>query len=114
VLGDMGELGPDAPALHREVGAAARAAGLECLLATGELSRETVAGFGGGGEHFASHTALIDALRRCVTPGTTVLVKGSRFMRMEQVVEALAADSPAGGGPAAMPRTPRKEATPCC
>jgi len=120
VLGDMGELGPDAPTLHREVGEAARAAGLECLLATGELSRETVAGFGAGGEHFASHADLIAALHQRLTADTTALVKGSRFMRMEQVVEALAAKSTGSGGPtsgggsAATPRGARKEATPCC
>jgi len=120
VLGDMGELGPDAPALHREVGAAARAAGLEHLLAAGELSHETVAGFGTGGEHFASHAALIEALRGRLTTDTTVLVKGSRFMRMEQVVEALAVPSAdtraptSGGGSATTPRSAHKEATPCC
>ncbi len=111
VLGDMGELGPDAPQLHREVGEAARAAGLECLLATGELSRQTVEGFGAGGEHFASHADLIAALRSRLAAGTTVLVKGSRFMRMEQVVEALLA--PTAGG-AAAPGISRKEAAACC
>jgi UDP-N-acetylmuramoyl-tripeptide--D-alanyl-D-alanine ligase len=120
VLGDMGELGPDAPALHREVGEAARAAGLECLFATGELSRETVAGFGPGGEHFASHIALIDALRGRLVTDVTVLVKGSRFMRMEQVIEALTAPGtsacgPAsGGGSATTLHSALKETTSCC
>ena len=120
VLGDMGELGPDAPALHRAVGEAARTAGLESLLAVGELSRHTVAGFGAGGEHFASHAALIDALRMRLTPDTTVLVKGSRFMRMEQVVEALAAPAEgpatlaAATGSAAAPGIIRKEGAACC
>ena len=120
VLGDMGELGPDAPTLHREVGEAARAAGLERLLATGELSRETVAGFGAGGEHFASHAALIDALRGRLAPDVTVLVKGSRFMRMEQVIEALTVSGASncgptsGGGATATSPSARKEATPCC
>ncbi|MBU3693490.1 MAG: UDP-N-acetylmuramoyl-tripeptide--D-alanyl-D-alanine ligase [Rhodocyclaceae bacterium] len=114
VLGDMGELGPDEAALHREVGAAARAAGLECLLVTGELSRHMVAGFGAGAEHFASHAALIDALRARLTPATTALVKGSRFMRMEQVVEALAAPADDGAtGSAIAPGITRKEAA-CC
>jgi len=119
VLGDMGELGPDGPALHREIGAAARAAGLECLLATGDLSCHTVAGFGDGGQHFGSHAGLIKALRAQISPSATVLVKGSRFMHMEQVVEALAV---ADGAPAAAervrggvaaPRMARKEAA-CC
>jgi len=110
VLGDMGELGAEAPALHHAVGEAARAAGLECLLATGELSRQTVAGFGAGGEHFASHDALVEALQRRLTADATVLVKGSRFMRMEQVVAALQA--PATGGGAA--RGAGKESAACC
>ena len=113
VLGDMGELGPDAPTMHREVGEVARAAGIDCLLATGELSRQTVAGFGPGGEHFASHADLIAALRAHLTANSTVLVKGSRFMRMEQVVEALtAARSPTGS--AAAPGITRKETAACC
>jgi UDP-N-acetylmuramoyl-tripeptide--D-alanyl-D-alanine ligase len=115
VLGDMGELGSDGPALHREVGAAARAAGLECLLATGGSSRETVAGFGPGGEHFVSHAELIATLRDRITADATVLVKGSRFMRMEQVVDALV--GPAGaasGGTVAAPGITRKEAAACC
>jgi UDP-N-acetylmuramoyl-tripeptide--D-alanyl-D-alanine ligase len=120
VLGDMGELGPDAPALHREVGEAARAAGLECLFATGELSRETVAGFGPGGEHFASHIALIDALRGRLVTDVTVLVKGSRFMRMEQVIEALTAPGTSacgptsGGGSATTLHSALKETASCC
>jgi UDP-N-acetylmuramoyl-tripeptide--D-alanyl-D-alanine ligase len=117
VLGDMGELGPDEAELHREIGEAACAAGLKSLLATGELSRHTVAGFGAGAEHFASHAALIDALRARLTPATTVLVKGSRFMRMEQVVEALAAPTAdhiaTATGSATAPGITRKEAA-CC
>ena len=114
VLGDMGELGSNGPALHREVGAAARAAGLESLLTTGTLSRETVASFGPGGEHFASHAELVAALRDRLTPDTTVLVKGSRFMRMEQVVDALVAPTSAASGGAAAPGITRKEAAACC
>lgn len=120
VLGDMGELGPDAAAMHHEVGAAARAAGLETLFALGELSQQTVTGFGTGGAHFGSHAELIDALRERLTPNTTVLVKGSRFMRMEQVVDALTAPAGAMVSPKAMasgagqtPRNPRKESA-CC
>jgi len=119
VLGDMGELGPDGPALHREIGVAARTAGLECLLATGDLSRHAVAGFGDGGQHFGSHAGLIEALRARTPPSATVLVKGSRFMHMEQVVEALAeaAAAPAaakpGRGGVASRRIACKEAA-CC
>lgn len=90
VLGDMGELGDDAPALHRSVGEAASAAGLERLMATGELSQHTVDGFGSGGTWFASVDELTEALADQVHRNSVVLVKGSRAARMERVVEALA------------------------
>jgi UDP-N-acetylmuramoyl-tripeptide--D-alanyl-D-alanine ligase len=84
VLGDMGEVGPQGPAFHREIGAYAREKGLSRLLALGESSVHAVEGFGKGGEHFADVEALVRSI-----DGRTVLVKGSRFMRMERVVAAL-------------------------
>jgi len=92
VLGDMGELGADAPAMHADVGAFARQCGIETLMATGELSRETVAAFGAAGAHFADIEGLVAALLSRLEGGTSVLVKGSRFMRMERVVAALVPD----------------------
>ena len=92
VLGDMGELGAGAAAMHREVGEFARRHGIERLYAMGELSRETVAAFGSDAAHFDSHDALVAALLPQLAPQTTVLVKGSRFMRMERVVEKLVPD----------------------
>ncbi|MDH4093968.1 MAG: UDP-N-acetylmuramoyl-tripeptide--D-alanyl-D-alanine ligase [Betaproteobacteria bacterium] len=89
VLGDMGEVGEQGPAFHREVGAYARERGIGALLALGEASREAVAAFGGGGRHFESPQALAAAL----PAAGTVLVKGSRFMRMERVVAALTGDA---------------------
>ena len=90
VLGDMGELGDEAPALHIEVGEQARRAGVEHLLTLGELSAAAAQAFGGGGKHFRELDALCSALDALITPDTTVLVKGSRFMRMERVVERFA------------------------
>ena len=87
VLGDMGEVGDQGVAFHREVGAYARAAGVDRLLGVGELAQHAVAAFGAGGEHFDSVGTLAEALH--AGPGVTVLVKGSRFMRMERVVAAL-------------------------
>jgi UDP-N-acetylmuramoyl-tripeptide--D-alanyl-D-alanine ligase len=87
VLGDMGEVGDQGVAFHREVGAYARAAGVDRLLGVGDLAQHAVAAFGAGGEHFVSVEALAGALH--AGPRVTVLVKGSRFMRMERVVSAL-------------------------
>jgi UDP-N-acetylmuramoyl-tripeptide--D-alanyl-D-alanine ligase len=87
VLGDMGEVGDQGVAFHREVGAYARAAGVDRLLAAGDLAQHAAAAFGSGGEHFTTVAALAAALH--AEPGVTVLVKGSRFMRMERVVSAL-------------------------
>lgn len=89
VLGDMGELGDDAPRLHREVGERVKQAGVSRLFATGGLSRNTVDGFGDDGEWFSSVEALTATLAPALAADISVLVKGSRFMRMERVVDAL-------------------------
>jgi len=91
VLGDLGELGPQAGALHRELGAAARDAGIDTLHAVGRLSAEAVAGFGNGARHFADQEALISALSSELGNGDLVLVKGSRAAAMERVADALCA-----------------------
>ncbi|GAB6047459.1 UDP-N-acetylmuramoyl-tripeptide--D-alanyl-D-alanine ligase [Methyloparacoccus murrellii] len=95
VLGDMGEVGNQGPAFHAEIGGYARERGLETLLALGEQTRAAVAAFGGPAEHCAGIETLIEAARRLSGPGATLLVKGSRFMRMERVVEALCGDGAA-------------------
>ncbi|MDG4596208.1 MAG: UDP-N-acetylmuramoyl-tripeptide--D-alanyl-D-alanine ligase [Candidatus Contendobacter sp.] len=95
VLGDMRELGPAADALHAHSGREAKNAGFERLYALGEHSRVAVAAFGTGGLHFESVDALVADLDRDLQQGgepTVVLVKGSRGMRMERVVAALAAN----------------------
>ena len=89
VLGDMAELGDTARALHERAGEYACAAGIEHLYALGELSAVTVAKFGKRARHFTDRGALIDALSPLVRSGTTVLVKGSRVMRMEEIVGAI-------------------------
>jgi UDP-N-acetylmuramoyl-tripeptide--D-alanyl-D-alanine ligase len=97
VLGDMGELGPDEVALHRSVGEEIRAAGVSRLLATGPLSRHAVEAFGTGGEWFDSVEHLIERLQGSPVAATNVLVKGSRYMRMERVIHALGAPADDGG-----------------
>ena len=91
VLGDMGELGEDAAQFHREIGITARELGIERLYALGELSRQAVAEFGKGAAHFDDVDGLLAVLKNGMDAQTTVLVKGSRFMKMERVVQACAA-----------------------
>jgi UDP-N-acetylmuramoyl-tripeptide--D-alanyl-D-alanine ligase len=88
-LGDMGELGADGEALHREVGVLARRAGVERLYAVGSLARLAADAFGAGGLYFADQTGLLAALRAELAPPVTLLVKGSRSAGMERVVQAL-------------------------
>jgi UDP-N-acetylmuramoyl-tripeptide--D-alanyl-D-alanine ligase len=90
VLGDMGELGNDAAQFHREIGIAARELGIESLYAMGALSAQAVAEFGAGAAHFADVEGLLAVLKNKLDAQTTVLVKGSRFMKMERVVQACA------------------------
>ena len=89
VLGDMMELGDDAPGMHRAVGEAARDCGIDRLFAIGELSRNTVEGFGEHASWYRTADALIDDLSAALSSSVNVLVKGSRSMRMEVIVEAL-------------------------
>jgi len=89
VLGDMGELGTEAPRMHAEIGAYAKQAGVDALLTLGEMSEQMVAAFGDDARRYASPEALADALLPQLHAGVTVLVKGSRFMKMERVVGLL-------------------------
>ncbi|TAK90567.1 MAG: UDP-N-acetylmuramoyl-tripeptide--D-alanyl-D-alanine ligase [Burkholderiaceae bacterium] len=89
VLGDMGEVGDQGPQFHREIGAYARSKGIDVLLATGPLMRDAVATCGGQAQHFEQIEDLIACVQPLVQPGMTVLIKGSRFMRMERVVQTL-------------------------
>ncbi|MFC4622847.1 UDP-N-acetylmuramoyl-tripeptide--D-alanyl-D-alanine ligase [Comamonas nitrativorans] len=94
VLGDMGEVGDQGPAFHAEVGASARAAGIDKLIALGPQSQGAVAAFGPAGWHGSDMAAVQVAVQAAVQAGAaSVLVKGSRSMRMEQVVQALQAAS---------------------
>lgn len=100
VLGDMGELGADAAALHAEAGRQARAAGVTRLYAVGDLARAAVVAFNGPGAAFDSTEDLMTALRGELYGPLHILVKGSRRMRMERVVAALLQEGqiPAGEG----------------
>lgn len=92
VLGDMGELGADAEALHAAVGEHARASGIDRLFTLGRIARAAAAAFGDGATHFDNLDDLLATLGTQLPADLTVLVKGSRSMRMERVVAALSAD----------------------
>jgi murE/murF fusion protein len=85
VLGDMGEVGDNGPEMHREVGAYARERGIEHLLTLGEATRESARAFGASGVMGTSAEQLCETL--CALSAKSVLVKGSRFMRMERIVK---------------------------
>lgn len=92
VLGDMLELGPSSPQLHREVGRQASRAGVSHVFALGENAVETVAGVREGGawaQAYDTVETLCADLERTLAPGDFVLVKGSRGMKMERVVAHL-------------------------
>ncbi len=89
VLGDMGEVGDQGPEFHQEVGAYAASRGVERLLTLGDLARHASAAFGAGAEHFSDIQDLIRTAQAGLGPNATVLVKGSRFMKMERVVTQL-------------------------
>ncbi len=92
VLGDMKELGPDEVELTRACGADIRQAGISRLFAMGELAEAACDGFGDGAIRFPDHDALVAALVAELGAGVNILVKGSRSMAMERVVEPLLAD----------------------
>ncbi|MCP1726102.1 UDP-N-acetylmuramoyl-tripeptide--D-alanyl-D-alanine ligase [Natronospira proteinivora] len=88
LLGDMGELGEGAEAAHRDAGEWIQAAGVERLFTLGELAGLAGARFQGG-SHFQTRAALIDTLAEELHEDVTLLIKGSRSMGLEQVVERL-------------------------
>lgn len=90
ILGDMGEVGEKGAEFHEEIGRYARERGLLALLTHGELSRISSEVFGHpGGEHYEKIEPLIERAKNLATPESTLLVKGSRFMRMERIVQAI-------------------------
>ncbi len=90
VMGDMGEAGSAAGQFHDEIGGYAKSHGIDRLYCLGDLSRAAAHNFGEGGRHFSRLEDLNKALLAELDPQVTVLVKGSRYMKMERVVEAIA------------------------
>jgi UDP-N-acetylmuramoyl-tripeptide--D-alanyl-D-alanine ligase len=97
VLGDMGELGQDAADMHADIGTYAKGQGIDTLLTLGTLSAHMVTAFGQGARHFDTPEAIADALVGMMDQNTVVLVKGSRFMKMERVVAHITHGTTPGG-----------------
>jgi UDP-N-acetylmuramoyl-tripeptide--D-alanyl-D-alanine ligase len=95
VLGDMGEVGTQGPEFHQEIGAYAASRGIDTVLATGDLARHMAAS---GAQHYEQFDELLAALDQKLgsKSDATVLVKGSRFMKMERVVQHLIASTDTG------------------
>ena len=107
VLGDMGEVGDHGAEYHAEIGAYAKAQGIERLYCMGSAMRDAALAYGPGALHFDAIEPLIDAVRMA-PPEVSLLVKGSRFMRMERVVGALIGEpvEPHGASPEKKPVAP--------
>lgn len=89
VLGAFGELGTESPAVHAELGQEIKQRGVRRLFAVGAHAANTVERFGVGGQFFENQDALITALKQELTGKETLLIKGSRSQRMENVAAAL-------------------------
>jgi UDP-N-acetylmuramoyl-tripeptide--D-alanyl-D-alanine ligase len=88
VLGDMGEVGDEGPAFHAQAGQHAKLKGIDAVFTLGQLSASTSEAFGAG-RHFCDMAALHAAVLAALPQIGSIVVKGSRFMKMEQVVAAI-------------------------
>ena len=91
VMGDMAELGANAPQMHADIGIYAQQKGIGQFFTFGDLSVKASQAFGENAKHFEDLESLVSALKGQMKQGVTVLVKGSRFMKMELVVKELIA-----------------------
>jgi UDP-N-acetylmuramoyl-tripeptide--D-alanyl-D-alanine ligase len=100
VMGDMGELGDDSASLHRQTGELARELGIDACFTLGEQTVITAEAFGNDAQSFTSIEQLVSALRKQIQDNhdrpINILVKGSRSMKMEQVIELLEKNGPGG------------------
>ncbi|HTD05493.1 UDP-N-acetylmuramoyl-tripeptide--D-alanyl-D-alanine ligase [Undibacterium sp.] len=89
VLGDMAEVGVDGAAFHEEIGHYASQRGISQLFTLGVLAQHTASAFGPSARHFDDIGQLLEALDNSLVSSSTVLVKGSRSMKMERVIQHL-------------------------
>ena len=101
VMGDMGEVGDNGPVFHREIGAYAKERGIDALYALGDASRDACTAYGADAHHVDDVATLVaQLLQGGYGPSATLLVKGSRFMKMERVVDAVTSPQPIASGTA--------------
>jgi UDP-N-acetylmuramoyl-tripeptide--D-alanyl-D-alanine ligase len=101
VMGDMGEVGDNGPAFHREIGAYAKERGIDALYALGDASRDACTAYGADAHHVDDVATLVAQLLQAgYGAAATLLVKGSRFMKMERVVDAVTNPQPIAPGAA--------------
>ena len=92
VLGDFGELGVDSEHLHTGLGVKAKSAGIKRLLTVGRQSQLANAAFGEGAQHFDDIASLRQHLESALADDITCLIKGSRFMQLDTLADALTRD----------------------
>jgi len=90
VLGDFAELGGESLLIHGQMGEQAKEAGVERLWTVGEKSELATKTFGDGALHFKSLDALETALKKAMSNDVVCLIKGSRFMKLDVLADALA------------------------
>ncbi|MDO8828192.1 UDP-N-acetylmuramoyl-tripeptide--D-alanyl-D-alanine ligase [Methylophaga sp.] len=90
VLGDFGELGPDSASIHQQLGRDAKAAGIKQLFTVGQQSELAATEFGENARHFNDRTVLEAELKQTLTSDVACLIKGSRFMKLDQLADVLA------------------------
>lgn len=95
VLGDFGELGKDSDKIHTDMGRQAREAGVTRLLTVGNSSRMATESFGCGARHFEDTETLQQCLQQELSTDVTCLIKGSRFMQLDKLVDLLAQEGEA-------------------
>lgn len=89
VLGDFGELGDESEHIHTDLGAKAKSAGIQRLLTVGEQSQLANSAFGEGAQHFNDLASIQHYLESALTEQVTCLIKGSRFMQLDKLADAL-------------------------
>ena len=104
VLGDMGEVGTQGPEFHQEVGLHAAQQGIDHVLCLGDLAAHTAKACGAHAQHMNDIDSLTQRVMQHLPTLGSVLVKGSRFMKMERVIEAINACHDHN----------IKDTTPCC